>query len=50
MASAHLEDVGSWFLGSLEPNKCYFMRFVSNVLNSLNGKIYNLFVYINWWD
>ena len=36
MASAHLEDLGIWFLVSLDSNKCDFIRVLSNILK--NGK------------
>ena len=32
MASEYLKYVGNLFIGSLESNKCGFMRVVSNIL------------------
>ena len=46
MSPEDLEDLGRWFLGSLDSNKCDFMRIAINLLKKVNGNISNLIVKI----
>ena len=48
MALSYLEGVWSWFLGSLESNKCDSMRVVSDLLEIFYVKVSNLIVKISW--
>ena len=47
MASEHIKDVGSWFLGSLECNKRDFMIVESNTKKTKKWQMSNLIVKIN---
>ena len=48
IASGHPEGVEGWFIGSLDSNKCDFIRVLSNILKKENGTFSNLNDKNNW--